>query len=69
MTAFTFLTILRQTPIGDPNSTNNYMLLGYVVMWIIGAAYVISLAARQKNVRQDIDLLQRLLQEDEDTAV
>lgn len=69
MTVLTFLTILMQGPISDPNATNNYLLLGYVVMWIIGAAYVVSLAARQRNVRQDIEMLQQLLQDDEDTAV
>lgn len=48
-----------------PAATTPYLILGYVVMWIIGAVYVITLIARQRNLRQDIDLLHKLLEEDE----
>lgn len=49
----------------DPNVTMNYLILGYSVMWLICAVYVFSLANRQRNLRRDIALLRRLLEEDE----
>lgn len=68
MGALSFLSVLLQGPVGDPMQFNNYLVLGYVVMWLIGAAYVISLVVRQRNLQKDLDLLQRLLQEDEEAA-
>ena len=52
----------------DPNQFNGFLILGYVAMWLIGLVYVLSLAIRQRNLRQDIELMERLLQEDEETA-
>ena len=57
-----------QSQVGDPNRFNNYMLFGYVVMWLIGLAYVFSLSNRQRNLQQDIKLMRQLLEEDKDTA-
>ena len=62
------LTILFQSSVGDPNRFNNYLILGYGVMWLIGMIYVASLIIRQRNVQQDVQLMQRILQEDEETA-
>lgn len=59
---------LAQT-VSDPNRFNNYLILGYAVMWLIGTGYVVSLVARQKNLQADIKLMQEILQEDEETAV
>ncbi|MCA9959412.1 MAG: CcmD family protein [Chloroflexota bacterium] len=64
----TFLTGFLQAGVGDPNRFNNYLVLGYVVMWLIGLVYVISLASRQRNLQKDMDLMQQLLQEDEEAA-
>lgn len=50
----------------DPNRFNNFLLLGYAVMWIIGSFYVITLYNRQRNLRQDIRTLRQLLDEDEE---
>lgn len=63
-----FLTSFLQTNLGDPNRFNGYLVLGYVVMWGIGLVYVISLASRQRNLQQDIHLMQQILQEDEQAA-
>ena len=63
-----FLSVMLQGQVGDPMQFNNYLVLGYVVMWLIGTAYVISLAVRQRNLQKDIDLLQKLLREDEEAA-
>ncbi len=54
-----------QTNISDPNNFNGYLILGYGVMGLIGLGYIVSLAARQRNLQKDIQLLQNLLQEDE----
>jgi hypothetical protein len=62
------LTILLQADVGDPNRFNNFLILGYTVMWLIGMIYVASLIIRQRNVQQDISLMHRILQEDEETA-
>ncbi|MFQ5422142.1 MAG: hypothetical protein ACE5EY_17480 [Anaerolineae bacterium] len=62
------LSILTQETIADPNKFNSFLVLGYAVMWIIATAYIVSLVTRQRNVQQDVALMQRLLQEDEDEA-
>lgn len=49
----------------DPNQFNNYLLLGYVVMWLIGMIYIASLAIRQRNLNRDLDLMEQILQEDD----
>jgi len=48
------------------NQFNDFLLLGYAVMGIIGLVYIVSLAVRQRNVQQDIRLMKQLLQEDEE---
>ena len=65
-TAISFLEILTQSQIFDPNKFNHFMLLGYIVMWIIVMVYIVSLANRQRNVREEVELLQQLLEEDEE---
>lgn len=60
--------MLLQTTTDLANQFNGYLILGYLAMWLIGAAYIYSLASRQRNIQQDIELLQQLLQEDEQTA-
>lgn len=59
---------LLQAGVGDPNRFGNYLTLGYALMWLAGTLYVVSLYTRQANVQQDLRLLRRLLEdEDEDT--
>ncbi|MGD2078160.1 MAG: CcmD family protein [Chloroflexota bacterium] len=50
----------------DPNQFNGYMILGYVVMWLIVMGYILILANRQRNVKEEVELLQQLLKEDEE---
>jgi len=50
----------------DVNKYNNYMVLGYVVMWTIVMVYLLILANRQKNAREDLKLMTELLKEDEE---
>ncbi|GJM39996.1 MAG: hypothetical protein DHS20C20_02780 [Ardenticatenaceae bacterium] len=62
-----FLNIALQSSV-NPNTFNNYMFLGYIVMGAIGLVYIVSLVLRQRNLQQDIQLMERLLQDDEETA-
>ena len=52
----------------NPNSFNNYLMLGYGVMFVIGVIYIVSLSVRQRNLRQDIQLMQQLLQDNEEST-
>jgi len=61
------LDVLAQTGLLDPNQFNGYMILGYVVMWIIVMVYLLILANRQRNVKEEVELLQQLLKEDEES--
>ena len=69
LTAVFLLTnILSQIGIDEPNRFNNFLIFGFAMMWIIGLIYIISLATRQRNVQQDIELMQRILKEDENES-
>ena len=50
----------------DVNQFNGYMILGYIVMWLIVMVYILILANRQRNVKEEVELLQQLLKEDEE---
>ena len=68
MAAFAFLlNVALQTGV-DPNNFNNYLMLGYFVMAVIGLVYIFSLALRQRNLQQDLQLMERLLQDDEENV-
>ena len=64
-----WVSILGQTAVDDPHRFNNYLILGYGMMWLIGLVYMISLMNRQRNLKQDLQLMKKLLEEDETTAV
>jgi hypothetical protein len=68
MGSLSILSFLLQGPISNPMQFNDFLVLGYVVMWLIGLAYVVSLVVRQRNLQKDVALLQRLLQEDEESV-
>ena len=59
------LTILLQAGLDNPNQFSDFLTLGYVLMWAVALLYVVYLWTRQQNVRQDLQLLRRLLEEDE----
>jgi len=65
---FAFADILFQADVFDPNRYNNYLILGYFAMWLIVMVYIFTLASRQKNVREEIQLMKQLLEEDEEPA-
>lgn len=49
----------------DPSRFNDFLLLGYAVMWLVIIVYIFNLANKQRNLHQEIKLMQRLLEEDE----
>ena len=49
----------------DLNKFNNFLILGYVAMWAAVMVYLLILANKQKNAREDLRLLAELLEEDE----
>ena len=59
------LSILLQPGIENPSQFNNFLVLAYAAMWIIAVVYLLNLANKQRNLQQDIQLMQRLLKEDE----
>ncbi|MDX1613060.1 MAG: CcmD family protein [Candidatus Promineifilaceae bacterium] len=61
------LELLAQTGMDDPNRFNEFLILGYAVMWLTVMVYLAILANRQRNTREEIKLMQRLLEEDEET--
>lgn len=60
-----FLSVLLQTPVDDPNRFNQYLLLAYAAMWLVAMVYLLNIANKQRNLRQEIRLMRRLLEEDE----
>lgn len=48
----------------DPTITMGYLVLGYAVMWVIAFLYVLSLAVKQRNLRQELELMRRLLEDE-----
>ncbi len=60
----TLATIFLQT--AAPNLFNQYLMLGYAVMGSIVLLYIISLAMRQRNIEQDLQLLTQLLQDEDE---
>lgn len=66
MTAMILLNFFAQG-VNDPNQFNAYLILGYGVMWAIALFYILVLANRQRNTREEIHLLRQLLEEDDNS--
>jgi hypothetical protein len=49
-----------------PPDTSAYLLLGYVVIGLTGLIYVASLIWRQRNLRRDLDVIERLQSDEEE---
>ncbi len=60
-----FLSAVFQTVSEIANQFNGYLMLGYFVMWFIVVIYIITLVVRQRNLKQDLQLMQQILQENE----
>ena len=60
------LTAVFQSAADAANQFNGYLLLGYFVMWSIVVIYISTLLVRQRNLHQDLQLMQQILQEYEE---
>jgi CcmD family protein len=45
----------------------NFMFLGFSAAWLIIMVYVISIALREKKLRQELDRVKRMVEEGEST--
>jgi len=45
----------------------NFMFLGFTVAWLIVMVFVISIALREKKLRQELDRVKRMIEEGEST--
>lgn len=62
------LTPIFQTGGDVANQFNGYLMLGYFVMWFVVMIYIITLVVRQRNLKQDLQLMHQILQENEEEA-
>jgi CcmD family protein len=44
-----------------------FMFFGFTVAWLIVIGYVISIAVREKKLREELDRVKRMIQEGEST--
>lgn len=51
-----FSSLLQQ----GPAETTNYMILGYAILFVILAVYLVSLYLRSRNLRRDVELLEEI---------
>ena len=48
------------------NSQNSlFLFLGYTVAWLVIIVFVISIALREKRLRQELDRVKRMVEENE----
>lgn len=66
--ANTLFDLFVQSGLANPDKFNQFMILGYGAMWIIAMIYILSLANRQRNVKDEVELLRKLLEEDEEAT-
>lgn len=62
------ITAVFQSTADVANQFNGYLMLGYFVMWLIVMVYITTLVVRQRNLKQDLQLMQRILQDHEEEA-
>lgn len=63
-----FLSFLLQIGVDEPDRFNGYLLLGYVVLGLMAVGYMVYLWSQQRNVEQDLQVLQQLLEEEDADA-
>lgn len=64
---FFFVLAAMQSGVGA-NQFNNFLVLGYAVMGLIALIYIASLYFRQRNLKRDLELMKRILQEDDEVG-
>ena len=48
-----------------PTSTYTFMFYGFLAAWMVVIIYVISIALRERKLRQELDRVKRMLEERE----
>jgi CcmD family protein len=56
----------KEEPFMSPQNFN-FMFYGFTVAWLIVIVYVISIALREKKLRQELDRVKRMVEENEQT--
>lgn len=59
------LALLLSPVLDQPPDTVSYLILGYVIIAVVGVGYVITLVVRQRNLKRDLDVLEKLDKDDE----
>jgi CcmD family protein len=49
----------------QPPDTVAYLILGYVIIGAVGLGYIVTLLLRQRNLRRELDVLERLEKDDD----
>ena len=62
------ITAVLQAASDVANQFNGYLMLGYFVMWMIVMVYIVTLIVRQRNLKQDLQLMQQILQNHEEES-
>lgn len=62
------ITAVLQATSDVANQFNGYLMLGYFVMWLIVMVYIVTLIVRQRNLKQDLQLMQQILQNHEEES-
>jgi CcmD family protein len=57
-------TRFEESGMNPQNST--FLFIGFSIAWLIIIVYVISIALREKNLRQELDRVKRMLEENEE---
>jgi hypothetical protein len=55
------LMFFQETP-----DTVNYLILGYVIIGGVGLGYVLTMWLRQRNLKRDLEVIERLQKDDEE---
>jgi hypothetical protein len=55
------LMFLQETP-----NTVDYLILGYVIICGVGLGYVLSMWLRQRNLKRDLEVIERLQNSDDE---
>ena len=48
-----------------PPDTTSYLILGYVIIGTVGLGYVLTLVLRQRGLKRDLDVIEKLQNSDE----
>ena len=59
------INLFQNIGLSEPDKFNGYLLFGYFVMFGIMMVYLVYLWSRQQNAKKDLEMMQRLLNEEQ----